>query len=126
MQVYIYNADVYCEECGESIKKGLGRDFTGDSDDYPQGPTEQGYVDYPAHCGGCGVFLENQLTEEGYDYLREMLEEENEHNAEIHAEWREFYYKPLRLGAYGDPAFTEFEASNPNNGECPWLCRKRC
>ena len=94
MTVYIYNADVYCTDCGDKIKHRLDVAQTldtGDSDDYPQGPTDQGETDTPEHCRSCGVFLENSLTSDGYDHLMEMLEDENEHNAEIHAEWREFY-----------------------------------
>ena len=97
MNVYIYNADVYCSDCGEQIIKTLNpSQDTGDSDDYPQGPTDQGESDCPEHCGSCGVFLENSMTDEGYRYLREMLSDApvNEDQAALHATWIAFYGDP--------------------------------
>ena len=97
MNVYIYNADVYCSDCGEQIIKTLNpSQDTGDSDDYPQGPTDQGESDCPEHCGSCGVFLENSMTDEGYRYLREMLSDApvNEDQAAVHATWIAFYGDP--------------------------------
>ena len=90
MNVYIYNADVHCEDCGEQIIKTLNpSQDTGDSDDYPQGPTDQGESDCPEHCGSCGVFLENDLTTDGYDYVREAVA-----NNDAPKVWQEFYGDP--------------------------------
>jgi hypothetical protein len=91
-QVYIYNGDIYCEQCGNEICKTLdsrGVDDTGDSDDYPQGPYNDGggEADVPQHCGShancvdamtidgrkVGLFLGNPLTSYGYEYVREAL-----------------------------------------------------
>ena len=86
MLVYIYDADLLCEECGEAIRADLtakgkapggpldpGGDpddeTTYDSDDFPKGPTEEGESDYPSHCGACGCFLESTLTDEGRAYV---------------------------------------------------------
>src|SRR5262245_39730866 len=82
MKVYMYQADLYCEECGEGLKERiwgahdlqilLGEDFdpndetTWDSDEYPKGPYLEGggESDSPCHCGSHGdccnaITLEN-------------------------------------------------------------------
>ena len=43
-----------------------------DSDDYPKS-TLIGESDSPEHCNGCGVFLHNELTGDGYRYVQEKL-----------------------------------------------------
>lgn len=80
MNVYIYQADVWCEDCGAVVCDRLrveGKapadpedECTYDSDDYPKGPFEDEESDCPEHCAGCGVFLENPLTKEGFDHLK--------------------------------------------------------
>ena len=87
---YIYCADLYCEDCARAIKADRqSAAFQGtrflpsdpndessyDSDDYPKGPYDDGggESDGPQCCGGCGEFLENPLTGDGYRYLLEML-----------------------------------------------------
>jgi hypothetical protein len=56
--MYVYNADIYCDDCGESLiasleqaKKLRDRRIidTGDSDDYPQ-KAQKGETDSPSHC----------------------------------------------------------------------------
>jgi sarcosine oxidase delta subunit len=83
VDVYIFQADIYCEGCGEEIKKEIEAagnapadaedEHTFDSDDYPKGPYPDGggESDTPQHCGGCRAFLYNPLTQDGYAYLRE-------------------------------------------------------
>jgi hypothetical protein len=71
--VFIYQADLYCEDCGETIADDLRAESvndTGDSDDFPQ-EASNGESDSPCHCGTCGVFLENPLTPDGDSYVRE-------------------------------------------------------
>lgn len=94
---YIYQADVWCDSCGESIKKKLGQptDFdpsdetTYDSDEYPKvynPETEES--DSPQHCGAgehcleveelpsgrkIGAFLGIALTANGAAYLLEQV-----------------------------------------------------
>jgi hypothetical protein len=68
MQAYIYNADMYCEDCGLAIRESLDSLYarigipTGfdpddessyDSGDYPKGPIsqEENEADSPYHCG---------------------------------------------------------------------------
>ena len=91
MDAYIYAADIYCEDCAESFTEFMpaGSD-TGDSDDYPQGPYPDGggEADGPQHCGSCGEFLENPLTEDGENYVRD---ETIGAGGDIPHQWREFY-----------------------------------
>lgn len=107
MDAYIYAADCYCEECGEEIRKDLrsvgkapedeSNENTYDSDDFPKGPYQDagGESDSPQHCAACGVFLENPLTEGGYEYVSELIREHilnpNRGNPEVLAEWARFY-----------------------------------
>ena len=70
MYVYIYAADIYCEDCGEAIREGITKEgrgtfgfYTGpddpedersyDSDEFPKGPYPDGggEADSPQHCG---------------------------------------------------------------------------
>jgi hypothetical protein len=93
MDAYIYNADIYCDDCTHDIMAGIMRGTdTGDSSDYPQGPFDNGggEADCPQHCGACGVFLENPLTADGYDYVREALAD-GTGDSDVLAEWRAFY-----------------------------------
>lgn len=98
MNVYIYAADFYCEDCGKAICDKLNREGKApldhyDSDEYPKGPYPNGggEADCPHHCGagpdclnaidvpGCnykiGAWLENELTSDGVAYVREMIRE---------------------------------------------------
>ena len=98
---YVYNADVWCDDCGRAIMAdcdAAGRPDTGVSDDYPQyAPDGGGEADTPQHCGageGCinaiilrqkssitgkrqtyriGAWLENDLTAEGCEYVRQAV-----------------------------------------------------
>ncbi len=96
MDVYMYQADLYCVDCISKIQESLapneipGDENTYDSDEYPKGPYPDGggESDHPAHCGGCGVFLENPLTSDGYNYVQELLQEAIRDNL---AEWMAFY-----------------------------------
>lgn len=99
MDAYIYQADVYCAACGVAIRERLkveGRapadpedESSYDSDDFPKGPYANGggEADYPQHCRGCDVFLQNPLTGEGYAYVRDGLADP----ATCVREWAEFY-----------------------------------
>jgi hypothetical protein len=81
MNVYIYRAALHCEGCGDKIKDALGHKFEGlseyefDSDEYPKGPFPNGggEKDYPDYCDTCGLFLENPLTGDGEDYVKDTL-----------------------------------------------------
>lgn len=100
MDVYIYAADIYCEDCGRAIRERIisegnapadyDDETSYDSDEFPKGPFSDGggESDCPQHCASCGVFLENPLTSDGYDYVREQ---HAAHESEITAMWCEFY-----------------------------------
>lgn len=86
MEAWIYQADLYCDDCARAIRARLdaaadaeeaGSPDDGDSGSYPQGPYADGggEADCPQHCGGCGVFLENPLTSEGHEYVCEAVAE---------------------------------------------------
>lgn len=90
MDVFIFQADVYCVGCGKGIADRLdseGKRPEGwpderqyDSDEYPKGPYADGggEADAPQHCGDCGQFVENALTRDGYAYLLELMQENGE------------------------------------------------
>lgn len=85
VDVYVYQADLCCDECGTGIKEQLEKDNPSiaqwaaegfvDSDDYPDGPHADGggEADSPQHCSTCGRFLENPLTEVGERFVIETL-----------------------------------------------------
>jgi len=98
MDVYIYQADIYCEDCGKAICEDLKKSGEVpedldcyDSSEYPKGPYSDGggEADSPQHCGCCeecinaieiggikiGCWLENDLTEEGIRYVKDLVEE---------------------------------------------------
>jgi len=116
MNVYIYQADVWCEDCAEAIKSRLASEgnvpedpsdeTTFDSDEYPKGPYDDGggEADSPQHCGAgseclnavefadghkVGCFLENPLTSDGVDYLVEQYRED--HESDVVALWVDYY-----------------------------------
>lgn len=94
MDVYIYRADIYCEDCGERLcrerlpeiefpRETNSRDTgfrpddetTYDSDYYPKGPYPGGggESDSPVHCGDCGVYIGAPLTQDGAKYVVETV-----------------------------------------------------
>lgn len=87
MRAFVYQAALYCEECGAAIRAKLAAENKApvnpddessyNSDDYPKGPYEDGggEADRPQHCDACGVFLENPLTDDGVEYVRERIAE---------------------------------------------------
>jgi hypothetical protein len=97
--VYVYQAALYCEPCGEAIRERLTKEGSApedpsdegsfDSGDFPKGPFADsgGEADSPQHCDACGEFLENPLTQEGLDYVAEAAER----GSAVAKEWAEFY-----------------------------------
>tara|TARA_R110000787_G_scaffold3496_1_gene13490 strand:+ start:480 stop:785 length:306 start_codon:yes stop_codon:yes gene_type:complete len=95
MDGHIYNAAILCNDCAAKIRTELENENqpdTGDSGDYPQGPYSDGggEADCPHHCDACGLFLENPLTEDGADYVRDALQD-GSGNPAVLSEWRDFY-----------------------------------
>lgn len=99
MNVYVYQAALYCEDCGEAIisnLKSLRIKDHGDSDSFPQGtyPEGGGEADTPQHCADCSLFLENDLTPEGEEYVMQTIEAHDnagDRSSETLKIWREFY-----------------------------------
>lgn len=104
MQVYIYQAELFCRDCGEHLREAvqvpagadLADESTFDSNDYPKGPYSDGggEADSPQHCGDCGVHLENPITPDGVAYVRKALTEyavTGQGRDIILRQWAEFY-----------------------------------
>ena len=83
---YIYQADVYCDDCGDEIRGKLHaqgkapedvmNSASYDSDDFPKDYDHRHEEsDTPEHCVKCGKFLRNPLTQDGYWYVQEKLNE---------------------------------------------------
>lgn len=101
MNAYIYNADIYCEACGEAIRNEMANanhapenwddESSYDSGEFPKGPYPDGggESDCPNHCGACGAFLENPLTTDGMNYVIESLQ--TEPSGELVNQWAEYY-----------------------------------
>ena len=109
---YIFQADIYCADCAESIMAQIAAaggkpadtsdESTFDSDVWPKGPYTDGggESDTPQHCAGCGTFLENPLTSDGYEYVRESIAEYVSGEGPggdytVLNQWIEFYEIPL-------------------------------
>lgn len=100
MNVYVYQAALWCESCGAKIwddtpkPKGFdnNNESSWDSDDFPKGPYSDGggEADCPQHCDGCGVHLENPLTSDGESYVKDKVKD-GKGNAEVLDTWRENY-----------------------------------
>lgn len=118
MNVYIYQADLYCPSCARRIKRRLASEgkrpaefqdeFTFDSDDFPKGPYPEGggEADIPQHCASgedCldplildgekyGAFLGNDLTSDGIEYVKDVVENRGGKVAQF---WAEVYSDEL-------------------------------
>lgn len=94
MDAFIYKGDLYCTQCAGGLIPSISivKISSDDSEDAPQGPYSDGggEADYPQHCGSCGEFLENPLTEDGIEYVKQAIED-GTGNAAILAQWKEFY-----------------------------------
>ena len=98
MDCYIYQAELVCEDCGKRIRHALtiageaptdpDEERSYDSDKFPKGPYANGggEADSPQCCGSCGVFLENPLTTDGEDYVREARKSDR-----LPVSWKERY-----------------------------------
>lgn len=102
VDAYIYQADIYCAECGRAIEIRCENDPTartadrGDSDNWPQGPYPYGggEADSPQHCAACSEFLENALTAAGYQYVAEAIDMRAHHGdgaKPVLRQWAGFY-----------------------------------
>jgi hypothetical protein len=98
---YAYQAAMWCDDCAAAVMQeldGRGVADTGDTNDYPQGADEC-ESDSPDHCDGCGVFLENPLTSDGWEYVRETITADvaaGRYDSVACREWAPFYGYPWR------------------------------
>ena len=98
MEAWIYQSALLCGECAIERRVELNlavvklADEEGDYDIVPQGPFPDGggEADCPQHCDHCGIHLENPLTADGYEYVRDMARDPDSHTDTIRT-WRAFY-----------------------------------
>ncbi len=112
---------VSTEDMLREVLTFAGRDpdneSTWDSDDFPKGPYPDGggEADTPQHCDGCSTFLHNPLTDDGYAYVADALEQfcdDNRGDRELLTEWARFY---LNENDQLDNAIARFDA--PTNDD---------
>jgi len=60
METYMLDGALYCADCAPRGAADVGGDGGGEADT-------------PQHCDGCGAFLENPLTADGYGYVLDAL-----------------------------------------------------
>lgn len=80
MNCFIYQADIYCEDCGKALRHSLAfqppepaDEYSYDSDQYPQHCASGEDCLEPLEIAGdrYGRFLENELTDYGREYTKE-------------------------------------------------------
>lgn len=81
MVAYAFCGELFCQECTDKwFAYNAGRSTPAEdnscSETFPQGPIADGggEADSPSHCDSCGKFLENPLTTDGLQYVREAFD----------------------------------------------------
>jgi hypothetical protein len=118
MLAYIYQADIYCEDCAKDIMlRTPDKRAEEDSNAYPQGPYDNGggEADCPQHCGSCGVFLENPLTGYGCEYVCEALGQITYDNAGNRPVLRTWAARYAGTDTMIDNAIQEWQALHPED-----------
>jgi len=72
MNAFIYQAALYCEKCISAYDKPQRAGDDDPSGPYPDGGGE---ADCPQYCDACGLFLENSLTSDGVNYVKQLIAE---------------------------------------------------
>lgn len=103
--IYLYNGELYCEDCARNIMNELPQPeddlhlWDSNAYPYPWGNEFEPYQsDTPEHCAHCRVFLETDLTPEGREYVKERIHEfitGGYGNEEVLREWAGFYGIPF-------------------------------
>ena len=100
---YIYQADIYCDDCGLDICDRLKKEgkspenpddeYSYDSDEYPKYVDDDGESDCPQHCGShadclnaeilpsgkkIGCLISTNLTSDGIEYVKQAIVEKGE------------------------------------------------
>jgi hypothetical protein len=105
---YTYQADVWCDKCGEAIRAEITAEGKAPADPEDEGSYDSGEFpkyynaeneesDSPENCadGHCdgdhGTFLQNGLTSEGYKHLKSMLDAHGETLPPHAQEWADHY-----------------------------------
>lgn len=74
-----------------------GEADSGDTNEYPQ-YAQSDEADCPQHCANCGEFLENDLTDEGVEYVKGLFQEHRDSGRgtkEVLQQWSAYYDIPL-------------------------------
>lgn len=106
MDAYIHQAALWCSDCTDKLKADIPKpahvdesdESSYDSDEWPKGPYSDGggEADCPQHCDVCGVFLDNDLTDDGRAYVESAILDYLESDGcsghgDVLAEWLEAY-----------------------------------
>jgi len=90
---YIFQADIYCDDCGKALCESLGTkpQEPFDSDDYPKDVGDSGEADCPQHCANgpdclnavdigsgfmVGELVSHELTMDGVEYVKEAIDDD--------------------------------------------------
>ena len=71
MNAYIYQTELWCETCANTIRANLTDD--GLAPDEVLFAEDGGESDTPVHCTGCGVYVAALLTSAGIEFVIEGL-----------------------------------------------------
>jgi hypothetical protein len=87
-----YDQDTDYDDVVSQLDSLDERDY--DSGEYPKGCFGSDESDCPQHCGHCSVFLENDLTSDGEEYVKEAVQDAIDSgytDCVAMTIWREFY-----------------------------------
>lgn len=112
----IYQADIYCTDCGNLIRKELDAanktpeepddERSYDSDDYPKSCGDDEESDSPQHCGSgetcvnaielsdgrkIGCFVSDSLTDYGVEYVKEAIAADKKKKNEVVQLWADHF-----------------------------------
>ncbi len=119
---YIYDADIYCDDCGGAIRRRLRSSgkapanpadvMSYDSDRYPKWGPNDDETDSPQHCGNgpnclnaetlpsgrkIGCLIGTSLTSDGVEYVKEAMAAGGL-DQEVADFWRERFASVIDLG----------------------------
>ena len=102
MDAYMYRAALLCEDCASAhalcdVDHYDHHDCTSECTAVGPYANGGGEADSPAHCDACGVFLENPLTSDGVDYVRDQIwaAQIDKRERPVLATWITFYADDL-------------------------------